>query len=139
MKITSKTDLEKIGFLDFSVSNTSIEKPIHSITFSITGALQLINNRCIELGKGNLKIIGYDSIFITSYNGRENTKATLTEDDFEPLRELCEIDVNEDNLIIKGFAENTWNWIEFTITGGKVEGEFEDTPEPSRFSSNLFK
>lgn len=127
MKIIRKKDLEKISFIDFDVTNTSIDKTSHSIIFSLNGGLQLVDDKHIEFGKGYLKISNYYTISITSFNAKEKIEHVLSEDDFESLSELCEIDINENNLVIKGFAKNTSNWVEFNIIGGKVAGEFSDT------------
>lgn len=126
MKITSKRDLERMSFIDFEVLNTYIDEVSHSIVFSLSGACQIVDGKRVELGKGDLKITRYYTISVISYNAKEKKETVLSEDSFECLRELCEIDINENNLVIKGFAKNTYNWIEFTITGGKVEGEFAD-------------
>jgi len=66
MKITSKKTLEKVNFPDFQVLNTKLDKKLKSITFTLNGASRLINGKRIELGKGCLEIVNYNSLHITS-------------------------------------------------------------------------
>jgi hypothetical protein len=126
MKITSISILEKINFSDFQVLKTKLDKKLKSITFATNEASRLVNGKRIELGEGYLEIVNYNSIHITSYNAQEDIEKSLTEDQYEQLDEICEIEVYETKLIVKGFTKQTANWIEFDIIGGHVKGEFLD-------------
>src|SRR5690606_3400120 len=124
--ITNRSILEKVNFSDFQVLKTKLDKKLKFITFTLNGASRLVNGKRIEFGEGYLEIINYNSIHITSYNAKENIEKVLTEDQYEQLREICEIEIYETKLVIKGFAKQTTNWIEFDIIGGTVKGEFLD-------------
>lgn len=126
MKIISKEILKKINFSDFKVISTNIDKISKSIIFYISGACQLSDKERIKLGSGYLKIMKYNSIHITSYNAKNKTETILSENNYEPLCEICEINIFDNELIIKGFSEKNYNWIEFTINGGELTGEFSD-------------
>ncbi|MBA2654970.1 MAG: hypothetical protein H0U71_07920 [Gammaproteobacteria bacterium] len=126
MKIHNREALKKLSFIDFNVLNVNIDKKIKEITFRLDGALHLINGIKEELGEGYLKIINYAEIEITSYNARNKSKTQQAEDNYENLNQLCEIDLNDDLVNIKGFAEQTYNWLEFKISGGELIGEFKD-------------
>lgn len=126
MKINNRNNLERVNFADFNVLETKLDKESKAIIFNLSGGLQLVDDKQIELGKGYLTITNYDSIKITSYNAKANIEKVLTETQYEQLSEICEIEVLENKLVIKGFAKFTTNWIEFDIIGGKVRGEFLD-------------
>lgn len=126
MKINNRNNLEKLNFADFAVLETKLDSESKSITFILSGGSQLVDNKRIELGEGYFEIIKYDCISIISYNAKENIEKVHTENQYEKLGEICEIEVYENKLIIKGFAKITANWIEFEITGGRVRGEFLD-------------
>lgn len=126
MKIISNENLEIMNFSDFTVLNIILNKSSKSIGFYLNGACYFKERKRIELGKGYFSIMGYDTIYITSYNAKESIEKILSEEDFESLRELCEISIKKNEIIIKGFSEKTSNWIEFSIVGGRITGEFKD-------------
>ena len=124
MKITDKRKLQKMSFLDFNVKSTRIDSHAKSINFLLSGAWIRKGNHRIELEEGSLIFFGYEDVFISSYNAKEKSEQILSEKKYEELKEICEIDVHEEQIIIKGFAKNTFNWVEFHIKGGLVKGNF---------------
>lgn len=124
MKINNTQTLEKMNFSDFEVLNTQIDKKLKTICFSLSGGWFMKDSNRMELGEGYLKFTGYRSISITAYNAREKLEKVLSEESYERLNEICEIAVRYDEVIIKGFAKETFNWIEFHVVGGIVKGEF---------------
>ncbi len=124
--IINKETLKKMNFSDFQVLNSQIDKEKKTIDFSLSGAAINHDNNRLDLGEGHLVLHDYDSIFITSYNAEDKTEKELSEVDYEELQEICEIDVLSDEVIIKGYAKLTFNWIEFRIQGGVVQGDFLD-------------
>lgn len=126
MKINNKQILEKMNFADFKVLNSYIDKKVKSLYFYLSGAWIMESSNKIELGEGYLKLIGYSSIFISAYHAKEKIEKILSEENYEKLQEICEIDIFQDEIVIKGFAVKTFNWIEFHVRGEIVHGQFID-------------
>lgn len=126
MKINTKEALEKFSFIDYKVTSLMIHPKTRAIIINLTGALCLENDILKELNKGYLKVEHFDSIEITSYNAIEKSTTKIEIGKQEQLHQLCEIDFFKDKLIFKGFADKTFNWLEFKIQGGTLEGDFMD-------------
>lgn len=123
MKIT-KEMLNKMSFIDYEVNNILIYQKTNSIIFNFSGASYLKNNVREELKKGYIKIEHFDSLKITSYSATSNETKEAKAGNQEKLKQLCEIELLKDKLIFKGYAEDTYNWLEFEINGGVLEGDF---------------
>lgn len=123
MKINKKI-LERMNFSDFSVINTHIDNKLKTICFSLNGAFLMNNGRRVELGEGYLKLVGYVNIFISAYNAKAKIEKVLSEENYEQLNEICEIEIHQDKVIIKGFSKENFNWMEFNVDGGIILGEF---------------
>lgn len=126
MKITNVKSLEKMNFSDFNVLDIVFDKHVKSITFFIDGALYLNPEKRVELGNGYLQVADYNSIKIIAYDAKSDHDWLIDEENFEQLREISEIDVAQDHIVIKGFSKTSSNWLEFNISGGILKGAFLD-------------
>lgn len=126
MEIRGHKSLERVNFSDNKVFRTEIDEKNKSVTFYISGGCRLAANTRICFEDGELHITGYRSFSATSYNAKNDQEVTLSIDKLENLGEICEIDVYNEKLVIKGFALASGNWLEFNIEGGIVKGSFKD-------------
>lgn len=125
MQIRNKEDLVNFCFSDFNVESMNIDRMTGTIVMNLEGAIAKIDDKLIKLSKGYLKVERYDSIEISSYDAPSDNQELLSEGNYEVLKQLCEIEIKKNVLTIKGYAVNTFHWIEFEIKGGEFYGEFE--------------
>lgn len=123
MKIDDRYMLKKFNFSDFEVVSMTFNTSSHEIDFIISRGLSLIQGEKYELAKGFFRILGYESIFITSYNAINDIEKVVYEEKCD-LNEISEMDIYENKIIIKGFAKQGGDWIELEVVGGVVDGEF---------------
>lgn len=126
MKINAKEMLEKFSFIDYVVTDVVIYPKTKSIIFNLTGASYLDDNVRKELSKGYLKIEHYNSIRITSYDAIKKDTKECEIGKQEKMNQLCEVDIEKNKLFFKGYANETFHWLEFEVDGGIVEGNFID-------------
>jgi hypothetical protein len=126
MKINAKEMLNRFSFIDYKVTDVSIYPNTKSIIFSLNGASYLDNNVRKELAQGYLKIEHYTSIKITSYNAITKETMEVEIGKQEKMDQLCEVDIIKNKLIFKGYAEETFHWLEFEIEEGTMDGNFLD-------------
>ncbi len=124
MELNNSLILKKMNFSDFKVLKTEISKNEKKVFFALSGAWLMKNGKRVELGEGYIELSGYSKIIIIAYDAKQKKEKTLTEEDCEGLREICELDVDSKKIVIKGFGKETSNWIEFHIDGGIFHGEF---------------
>lgn len=125
MKIV-KENLLRLGLSDFSVSEINLDERGKSITFKTVGALYKQSSEIIELGPGFITINNFINMSITAYNAIEDEKKILEENQIMNLREICEVEINDQEVIIKGFNPKGPEWVEYHIEGGEVIGDFAD-------------
>ncbi len=125
MRISSKAELARLNFSDYLVNSITYSSEMKSIVFRVSGACFLANGRRKDVGKGYFKVNGYDNIRITSYDDIKKKEIIVDIAQVEPLAEVCEIDIEATKIIVKGFSKDTYQWLEFHIYGGVIEGEFK--------------
>lgn len=126
MKITIKKILDNFSFIDYEVTDVLIYPNTKSIIFYLSGASYLENNVRKELNKGYLKIEHFESIKISSYAAVKKEIKEVEIGNQEKMIQLCEIDYIKNTLIFKGYAANSYHWLEFKIQGGIFDGNFTE-------------
>lgn len=125
MIVSGKKVLSDMIFSDDRVMDMFISQGQKLISFSLSGVSTYVDGVRRNFGEGSISIKGYDKIIITSYDSSTKTEALMSDIEYEKLKEICEVDVFENSIIVKGFSL-TYKWIEFSIQGGEVTGEFPD-------------
>lgn len=127
MNIKTKTELNNYSFIHFDVAKVEIDTISKSISFKLSGADYFENNNQYDFGAGYFEIKGYDELIISSYDVKNKIEKSLNATEALNLEELCEIEVLDDELIVKGFESKSNHWLEYTIIGGLISGKFSDS------------
>lgn len=126
MNIANRKDLANLGLCDFPVLDTLLDIKNRAITFKTMGAWFRKDFGKIELGEGFITISNYNAIEVTSYNAKKDKKVLLEENTLIKLSEICKIEINNEKIVVKGFDQSGAEWIEYSIIGGNVAGQYTD-------------
>lgn len=127
MKINKKSDFTNISFLDHKAGKITIDMLDNSIIFSVMGGCYLLHQKKRMFGEGFFKISSFSKLSITSFSALTGETVSVSVSRVEDLGEICEIDVCDDRLVIKGFARDSRNWLTFDILGGAASGSFNES------------
>lgn len=122
-----KDDFNKLGFCDFDVLKMHLEKNTRTMYIKVQGASYKTGEKVAILNNVNIKIYFWKliSIGLTS----KNKIIYLDENNYDPLREICEARMIDDVLILNGFGENTSLWVEYKFSSPQIEIIFENSEE----------
>ncbi len=129
MKTINRNNIKATKFVGFIIPNMTSDKDSKSLRIELSKRVGQSARKWIEEESGYIDINQYDAIHVTSYNLRSKTTQTLSEDDYEQLGEISELDISDNQLVIRGFSKKTFYWLEFVITGGRVNGQISKNLE----------
>ena len=120
-------DFQKMSFPDFNVIDIVFKPDEKYLEIQVDGAWienELTEGR--ELGKGKLRFRAWENFEIFQYNQNLDNWVKIQFDDFDPIKDICEVKCLKEQICIQGFGNKSGAWTEYKISSPIVECEFEE-------------
>ena len=109
--------LNELSFPDYCVTEMRIDHAARRALFEMTGAWIATGS----LGGGELMICGWETLHQRRYDMAEKTWVDIPLGKEEPLKDIPELLVDGDQIVMRGFGAITGEWVELVAKGGKGE------------------
>ncbi|MBS0607618.1 MAG: hypothetical protein JSR57_11765, partial [Verrucomicrobia bacterium] len=90
----------------------------------VEGAWLEINGGA-QLGKGILYFNDWESFLISRFDPQTEKWSEVSEYEFEPLKDLCEVKFTDSTTYLYGFGKQIGHWMEWKIQKAKIYAEFD--------------
>jgi len=123
MKHFTDDFIHELSFPDFNVTKMVFNCPEKLIKIFIDGAI--INNTNEILGAGCLMFYAWKSVYMRSYTRAGDEWKWQKNKSLEELKDLCEVELKGQKVVLRGFGKKRGLWSECEIEGGEAKAEFD--------------
>lgn len=124
--MTELNYLNYLSFPDFNVTNIKFESTNRYLKIQVDGAWLKDEKQEKELGQGDLKFESWADFNISQYNSNLDKWINIPLNEFEAIKDICEIQSDESQVYIRGFGNRSGMWIEYKINSPRITIEFQD-------------
>jgi len=111
--------LKKIIFSDFDVKKMDVFFDEKKIFILMEGGI--LDNRVLK----DIEIIffNFEKVELKLFDNENQKWVNLTKISLDKLKDICEFLYDNNNIILRGFGENTGKWIEYKIYNPEIKSK----------------
>lgn len=115
-----KENMKHLSFLDFQVEKIEFHPKKKKLKVFVDGAW-LDTNGGHQLGKGVLFFENWDDLSVDNFD----STGTRFEPPIEYLEDLCELEIDDSSVVLRGFGKELGHWVKWKIINPRMHAEFE--------------
>ena len=125
MKRLKENEIIRLSFPDFDVRKIDFSNRDKNLKIFLDGAY-LDLEEGMELGPGILFFDDWKNFTIRAFDAISDKWTDIDNENFEPLREICEFKFTDSTINLYGFTKHSSKWVEWNIESAKIQAEFEE-------------
>ena len=109
-------DVFSLSFPDERVIAMRLDKPSRVLELDLTGAWSTT-----RIGPGTLKFRDWHEVIQRRFEHSANHWQLVQSGLEEPIKDICELEVTSERIIVRGFGVQSGSWLEIVIDGGSAQ------------------